>query len=158
MEISNTGLDFIKRWEALRLKAYKDTGGVWTIGWGHIKGVFSGMKITELEAHNYLKGDLKIAEHAVNFHLIEKGIVLQQHQYDAIVSLVFNLGSHQIFTKHYTNGFAVGSTLYNRLLMFDFVGASERFTDFVKDEGKIIDGLVNRRKAEKAMFLKKKVV
>lgn len=155
--ISNTGISFIQKWEELRLKAYKDPIGIWTIGWGHIDGVYEGQTITKNQALEFLRQDLSEAQKAVDNFVIKKNIPLQGHQYDALVSLVFNVGSGNIFTKNYSNGYASGSTLYNKLLMLDFEGAAKRFTDFVKAGGETLNGLVRRREMERDMFLKKKV-
>lgn len=89
MKTSNKGVELIKQFEGLRLKAYKDQKGVWTIGYGHTGGVKSGDVITEQEAEKLLENDLKTAENAVN----EQNLSLSQNQFDALVSFVFNVGT-----------------------------------------------------------------
>ena len=140
--------DFIKRWEGLELTAYKDTGGVWTIGYGHTARSgnpptpSAGMKITEAEAKAILDRDLVQYEKAVNDYV---KVPLTQNQYDALVSLCYNIGPGQ-------DGFK-GSTAVKRLNNLDYSGASEALTWWNKDDGKVVKGLVNRRAAEKELFL-----
>jgi lysozyme len=138
MKFSN--YNFLKRWEGLRLEAYKDGGGVWTIGYGHTKGVKPGDTITLEEAKQLLDADLLIYEKAVNSGVKRP---ITQNQYDAFVSLCYNIG---------TNGFQ-GSTALRRFNAGDIDGAAEALTWWNKDNGKVIQGLVNRRYAEKELFL-----
>jgi lysozyme len=88
MKTSNKGIELIKRFEGLRLKAYKDDAGILTIGYGHTDGVNSGDVVTEQEASELLARDLRTAEDAVN----EQNLSLSQNQFDALVSFVFNVG------------------------------------------------------------------
>ena len=90
MYISEKGIALIKRWEGLKLEAYDDGGGVFTIGYGHTDGVSPGDKITQDEAEALLRNDLGWAVDAVNRMV---GVKLEQHQFDALVSWVFNVGS-----------------------------------------------------------------
>lgn len=134
------GMNLIKYFEGLRLKAYKDTGGVWTIGYGHTKGVKKGMVITEEEAEEFLRQDLLEAEKAVN-RLVPYG--LAQHQFDALVSLVFNIGT----------GAFKNSTLLRMMILGDILGASKQFGRWVYDNGERLKGLIERREAERKLFL-----
>lgn len=154
MTISNAGLNIIKQFEGLRLNAYKDAVGIWTIGYGHTKNVYAGQVITADQAVQYLREDVQTAENAVNYYLSHVG--LTQGQFDALVSLVFNVGAASIFTKKYDNGYSQGSSLYNLILLGRFDKAAARFTDFVKAGGQVLSGLVRRREAEKSLFEKKK--
>ena len=90
MKISERGKDFIKRFEGLRLQAYKCAGGKWTIGYGHTYGVTEGQQITRQQAEAFLEEDLSIVEAAVNEYVTS---TLEQHQFDALVSFTFNVGS-----------------------------------------------------------------
>ena len=58
MVISTAGIDLLTHFEGLRLEAYQDSVGVWTIGYGHTKGVTPSMKITEAQANNLLRTEL----------------------------------------------------------------------------------------------------
>ncbi|NDW10456.1 lysozyme [Dysgonomonas sp. 520] len=89
MKTSNSGVDFIRSHEGLVLTAYKCPAGVWTIGYGHTKGVKQGDRITEKEAIEYLKEDLEDSEKAVS----SQNLKLNQNQFDALVSFTFNVGS-----------------------------------------------------------------
>ena len=92
MEISQKGLDLIKEFEGLSLKPYKCVAGVWTIGYGHTKGVSENTSaITEQQAEQLLRDDLKYFEGLVNN---KKNVPqnINQNQFDALVSFAFNLG------------------------------------------------------------------
>jgi lysozyme len=91
---SQAGIDFIKQFEGKKLTAYKDIAGLWTIGYGHLikpnESYLIGATITEAEAEKLLRDDLKQFENAVNQTITE--IKLTQNQFDALVSLAFNIG------------------------------------------------------------------
>ena len=90
MKISERGKEFIKRFEGLRLQAYKCAGGKLTIGYGHTYGVSEGQQITRQQADTFLDEDLSIVEAAVNEYVTS---TLEQNQFDALVSFTFNVGS-----------------------------------------------------------------
>lgn len=140
MQISQKGIDLIKHFEGVRLNAYQDSVGVWTIGYGHTKGVHAGMKITETEAENFLKQDLATFEAGVS-NLVK--VSVNQDQYDALVSFAFNLGL----------GTLTGSTLLHKLNAKDYHGAAEEFGKWVHAGHQVLPGLVSRRKAEEELFL-----
>lgn len=135
------GLDLIKSFEGLRLSAYRDSVGIWTIGYGHTKGVKPGDTITVEQANDFLREDLRDAERAVNDLTF---LNLTQNQFDALVSFTFNLG----------RGNLQASTLLRRVNEGDFEGAAEEFLRWTKAGGKVLPGLVRRREAERALFLK----
>lgn len=137
----------VKKWEGLRLKAYQDVVGVWTIGYGHTKTAKPGMVITEKEAEKLLRDDLAWAERAV-FNGVK--VAITQPMFDAMVSLCFNIGA----------GAFGRSTLLRKLNAGDYEGAAQQFRVWVKGTdpktGKkiTIRGLVNRRADEEALFRK----
>ena len=135
MEISQKGIDLIKEFEGCRLTAYKDAVGVWTIGYGHTKGVKSGDKISQAEAEQLLKDDLKIYE--ANVMKYDSKYHWNQNQFDALVSFAFNIGSIDQLTS---NGKRSISTISSKILEYCHAG------------GKKLEGLERRRKAEKALF------
>ena len=94
METSQAGIDFIKSHEGLRLTQYLDQAGLPTIGYGHLikpnEGFYMGKTITVEQAEELLRSDLRPAEIAINSGIF---VPLTQWQYDALVSLVFNIGS-----------------------------------------------------------------
>ncbi|WP_049064012.1 lysozyme [Acinetobacter seifertii] len=147
MKISNSGINLIKSFEGLRLKAYDDGVGVWTIGYGTIKypngvQVKKGDVCTEQQAEEYLRNDLTKFEAAIN-KLVK--VSLSQNQFDAIASFTYNLGETNL----------ANSTLLKKLNKGDYQGASDQFLVWNKAGGKVMNGLVRRREAERALFLKK---
>jgi lysozyme len=89
MKTSLDGKLWIRERESLRLKAYPDSGGVWTIGYGHTAGVTEGMTITPAQANAFLDQDLVKCERAVDEHV---RVPLKQCEFDALVSFAFNCG------------------------------------------------------------------
>lgn len=140
MKISQKGIDLIKSFEGLELKAYKDSIGILTIGYGstgsHVK---QGMTITKEQAEELLKQDVSRFEKGVN-DLVK--IPLTQNQFDALVSFSFNLGL----------GNLKSSTLLRKLKAFDYSGAANEFLRWNRAGGKVLNGLTRRRQAEKDMF------
>lgn len=144
MSITDAGLRLVKHFEGLRLQAYVDPVGVWTLGWGHTANVSSGTNITVAEAEAFLTADLSECEEDVET-LID--VTLDDGQLSALTSFVFNLGPGRLKT----------STLRKKLNDGDVDGAANEFprwvygtVDGVKTK---LPGLVRRRDAEKRMFL-----
>jgi len=143
--VSPFGVDLICSFEGKRLAAYDDGVGVWTIGFGTtvypngIK-VKKGDTCTETQAKAYMAHDLKKFESAVNNAV---KVPLKQNQFDALVSLAYNIGIGA-FNK---------STLVKKLNTKDIRGAANQFDVWVNAGGKRMQGLVNRRAKEKALFL-----
>jgi lysozyme len=125
--------------EGEKLTAYQDTGGVWTIGVGHTKGVKKGDVITKAQSRQYLREDMQDAEKAVQ-RLVK--VPLTQGQYDALVDFVFNLGE----------GAFARSTILRLLNAKNYSGAALEFSKWVYDNGKVQPGLVTRRKKNTARF------
>lgn len=143
MQISKSGLDLIKSYEGLKLEAYLPTPiDVPTIGYGHTKTAYMGMKITEVGATELLKSDLAWVEAVVNK---EVKVPLTQPQYDALCSFVFNLGGTN-FKR---------STLLKLLNAGDYVGAADQLLRWDKQGATVLRGLTRRREAERALFLSK---
>ena len=88
MQISELALEKIKAFEGCRLTAYQDAAGVWTIGYGHTKGVKPGDKISQYWADDCLRQDIE----AVEAQIEKLDLTLSQPQLDALVSFVFNVG------------------------------------------------------------------
>ena len=139
MNIGKEGLDLIKQFEGLRLKAYKCPAGVWTIGYGHTKTAKPNLVITEAEATKLLIKDLAWVEAAVNNHVT---VYLSQSQYDALCSFTYNVGATALKR----------STLVHLLNAGDYEGAERQFKRWNKVSGKALKGLTRRRKAEEALF------
>lgn len=139
MNIGKEGLDLIKQFEGLRLKAYKCPAGVWTIGYGHTKTAKPDMVITKAEATKLLIKDLAWVEAAVNNHVT---VYLNQSQYDALCSFTYNVGASALKK----------STLVRLLNAGDYEGAERQFKRWNKAGGKTLKGLTRRREAEEALF------
>ncbi|OKP29400.1 lysozyme [Serratia fonticola] len=145
MQISNKGISLIKGFEKLELKAYPDpgTGGKpWTVGWGHTKGVKPGDQVTQAQAEAFLSVDLAVFEAAVNAAIKRP---MTQNQFDAMVSLAFNIGG---------DNFA-SSTLVKKFNAGDVAGAADEFPRWSRANGKVMNGLTRRRTAERELFLSK---
>ncbi len=139
MIISKNGLDLIKQFESLQLKAYKCSANVWTIGYGHTKNVKEGDRISQDQANCFLMQDLYSVERAI-VRLVK--VKLNQNQFDALCSLIFNIGI-SAFNK---------STLLAKLNTGDYVGAAEQFRRWNKVNNVVMAGLVRRRQAEEDLF------
>ena len=131
--------DFVKDFEGRELTAYQCSAGVWTIGYGHTKGVKSGDEISPSEAEQLLVEDLTVISDDLN-RLIN--VPVTQGQYIALLSLAFNLGATKV----------KNSTLLRKLNHKDYEGAAEEFDKWVCAGGKVSDGLKRRRAAERALF------
>jgi lysozyme len=139
MNISTPGIDLIKAFEGCKLEAYKCSGNVWTIGYGHTRHVEEGDKITQKVADYFLEYDVAMVETHCK-RLIN--IPLEQHQWDAIVSWCFNLGC----------GNLRASTMLQVINSGQIDKVSEQIVRWNKAGGKVVAGLTRRRKAEAAMF------
>ena len=139
MKTSQKGIDFIKRHEGLRLKAYQDSAGVWTIGYGSTGGVREGDVINEMQAETLLRVDLHTAEKEVNRHRLP----LNQNQFDALVSFTFNVGA----------GAFRNSTLLKRIKEnVNHPDIPNQFRRWVYAGGKKLNGLVKRREEESKLY------
>ena len=145
MRTSENGVNLIKRFEGLELEAYQDIAGIWTIGYGHTgPDVEPGMKISERDAEELLRRDLKPREQAVAG---AAKVPLNQNEFDALVSFVYNVGAAALR----------GSTALKRLNRGDRFGAAEALTWWNKAAvGGVLRevlGLTRRRATERALFL-----
>jgi len=142
--ILTDGIFLIKQAEGLRLKAYKDSGGIITIGYGHTKSVVPGGVISELQAELFLVEDLLDTLKDIDKYV---KVPIDAFQKAALASFIFNLGGSK-FRK---------STLCRLLNEGKYSEATNQFTRWVygKDtKGKVITlpGLLKRRKAEAKLF------
>lgn len=140
MQISERGLDLIRRFEGLKLDAYRCPAGVWTIGYGHAgPEVRSGMRISREEAEALLIADVLRFDGAVR----RIAGPSSQGQHDALVSFAFNLGL----------GALMSSTLLKKHKAGDHEGAAGQFGRWVHAGGRKLAGLEKRRAAEAALYL-----
>ena len=137
---SDEGVALTKSFEGLRLEAYQDCAGVWTVGYGHTgPGIAEGMTVNDAEAEVLLRSDLEEAVRCVNRRVTEK---IVQSQFDAMVDFCFNVGRRNFLQ----------STLLRKVNFGDFAGAEAQFGLWVHAGGAVVAGLVRRRKAEAELF------
>jgi GH24 family phage-related lysozyme (muramidase) len=144
MQVSENGIKLIKSFEGCVLHAYKpvSTERYFTIGYGHYgSDVRENQTISQSEADTLLKFDLRVFEYAVNNQV---KVSITQNQFDALVSFAYNCGKEALRT----------SELLKKLNDGDVKGASKEFEKWVHAGGKVLNGLVKRRKAEQELFLK----
>ena len=139
MKTSPKGIALIKEFEGLRLKAYQCPGGVWTIGYGHTAGVKPGIVISEAQAEEYLKADLIAFERYLN----GLGLALNQNQFDALISFIYNVG-----TGNFSN-----STLLRKVRANPQENSiMDEFLRWVYSKGRVLPGLQRRRLAEMKLY------
>jgi lysozyme len=146
MKMTKQGLDLIKEFEGFRAKAYRCPASVWTIGYGHTSmagkpDVKPGMVISKAEGDRILMNDLRVYEAGVRSAI---KVNLTPNQYSACVSLCYNIG--------------VGAFRRSSVARFcnrsQWKNAADAFALWNKAGGRVLPGLVRRRAAEAALFLK----
>lgn len=139
MKYSGQWLNETAQLEGIRLIAYQDIVGVWTIGAGHTQGVTKGETCTYAQALSWLSQDLQQVENSLNS---EVDVTLTQGEFDALVDFGFNLGIHAMES----------STLWKFLQEGDFRDAATQFPRWDHAGGKEVAGLLHRRLLEEARF------
>ena len=139
MKVSDKGLALIKEFEGCKLTAYQDSVGVWTIGYGHTRTARKGMVITQSKADELLA--LDVADHATGVYKTLQ-VKLEQRQFDAVVSLAFNVGVNAVRN----------STMLKMINRGDAKLAAAQFDRWNKAGGKVLAGLTRRRAAERKMY------
>lgn len=142
MKTSDKGIDLIKKYEGFRAKAYKCPSDKWTIGYGHTLNVKSTDVIDKAQAEYFLRQDVEFAEKEVNRHNLN----INQNQFDALVSFVFNLG---------VGNFARSTLLRKIKSNPDDPTIRKEFERWVYVGGKILTGLIKRRKEEANLYFTK---
>lgn len=141
MRTSQRGIDLIKEFEGYSERVYMCAGGKYTIGYGHTRGVEPGDTCTREQAERYLREDLQDAEEAIEALI---NVPLSQCQFDALVSLVYNIGSGNFY-----------SSTIRRVINCKISDPEEyrkAWMMWVKSKGKVLKGLVRRREAEYKLF------
>lgn len=142
MQLGAAGLELIKEFESCRLTAYLDQRGIPTIGYGHTGAEVSvGQSCTQAQADQFLLSDTKTATLGV---LKSLDVVVTQNQFDALVSFTFNVGI----------GSEAHSTLIKQVNMGHVLLAGDEFLKWDHVNGVANLGLLRRRQAEQALFLK----
>lgn len=150
MTTSQSGITFIKRHEGLKLTAYKalSTEKYYTIGYGHNgSDVYEGMTITEAQAEQYLVNDVKTFENSLNTYCIKYNIHLNQNQFDALISFSYNVGTGWQSKIDMPKMLKNGQERFSEDIVYEYFG------QWRKSGGQVVQGLVNRRKDEAALFL-----
>ena len=132
MRASSTLIAAIKKFEGVRLTAYQDSVGVWTIGYGHTAGVKKGDKITEYQAEQFLREDLK------KFEVVADKCkrITTQGRYDAILDFIYNLGPAKWNSSTLKKYIEAGKAVWE---------IQEQFLRWVNAGDKKLGGLVTRR-------------
>ena len=135
LRMGDLGLDLIRHFEGFESEAYQDSVGVWTIGYGHTSNVRSGMVVTDGEAAQLLRGDVRDSAVAVQRRV---EVPMLQQEFDALVSWTFNLGQ----------GNLKASTLLKELNAGEHGKVPNEMRRWTRAGGEILDGLVRRRNSE----------
>ena len=148
MQASEHCIALIRKFEVLYTKAYKCPAGVWTIGFGHTKGIKAGDTITRGVAERLLKNDVEELSINLTRALNADEIVVSQEQFDALCSFAFNVGLNAL----------IHSTLWTYLREGKDQAAADEFLKWNKARdasGKkiVLKGLIRRREAERTLFL-----
>jgi lysozyme len=139
MVYSKSGLALTERFEGVKLVAYPDQHGTWTIAYGHTAGVYEGMTCTADQAEQWLIEDTAWAEATVNKYVTRQ---VTQGEFDAMVDFTFNLGTGSF--QH--------STLLQMVDQGNFAAAADEFARWDKCGGQVVAGLLRRRIAEEQEF------
>jgi len=141
MQVNEAGINLIKKFKGLHLRAYEYLPGIWEIGYGHTRTAKPGQIITEAEADRLLREDLRVFEQGVLGAL--DGAPTTENQFSAMVSLAFNFG--------------LGAFYWSKVLALHKEGrtaeAARAFTEFQNPTGKIPPELIRRREAEARLYL-----
>lgn len=137
MNIGNAGLELIKSFEGCRLSSYTCPAGVWTIGYGHTQGVYEGMTITQEQADNMLREDVKYYADAVDRY--NSRFNFTQEEFDALTSFTYNCG--------------VGSLQAVMSCCNTKQEIAEECKLYNKGGGVVLPGLVRRREEEYKLFM-----
>ena len=142
MKVSGEGVALIKKFEGCETTAYQCSAKVWTLGYGHTRGVSKGDTCTKDEAEKILIEDLEEFENYVN-DLVD--IPLTDNQFDALVAWTFNLGPTNLKS----------STLLTKLNEQDLDDVPHQIRRWNKAGGQVVNGLIRRREAEALLWLGK---
>ena len=133
----NKAIELIKEFEGLRLSAYRCEAGVWTIGWGHTSGVRPGMKISAEHADELLRADVECVNRAL------AGLQLTENQRAALISFGYNVGINAM-KRSTLMSYVVNDAADRRI--------AGEFAKWKYAGGKVINGLVRRRKREAEVY------
>lgn len=138
-------IPLMHRWESCKLKAYPDPGSKngepWTIGWGSTgPDIKKGTVWTQQQADDRFAADL--ADFGNGVAKLVEGCMTTAHQFAAMVSFAYNVGLSEL----------ASSTLLKRHRAGDYAGAQEQFGRWIYNDGKVLNGLIARRKEEATLY------
>lgn len=139
--IIEPAIEMIKSFEGCRLHSYKDSVGVWTIGWGHTLGVVPGEAITQGKADAFLMADVQPLITRIE-NMVK--VPINNNEFCALLDFCFNLGAGSLFHSHLLTYLNLGlpkSTVAAQFALWDHAG------------GIVESGLTRRRRAEHDLFL-----
>lgn len=144
--VGKRGIELMHSFEGCRLEAYPDPGSrdgnPWTIGWGSTgPGIARGVKWTQAEADARFERDLN-EEYAAGVAKLLGDAPTTQNQFDALVSLAYNIGLTALR----------GSTVLRKHKAGDYLGAARAFLMWNKNDGQVMRGLTRRRLAEADLY------
>ena len=142
MQVSQKGIDLIKEFESCSLVVYLDIKGFPTVGWGHRTDLPVGTEISQEDADNLLSSDCTRFEIGVTRLVIAP---ITQNQFDALVCLSFNIGLAAFSTSHLLQDL-------NQVGIESAGLAADQFLCWCHANGQVVEGLLRRRQAEKALF------
>lgn len=140
MTYSKQGIQLTEGFEGCKLVAYQDQVGVWTIGYGHTRGVTEGMTCTQEQAEQWLLEDIQIAVANVNTHV---NVEVTQGEFDALVDFAFNCGCKNLDSSTLLKLLNGGA---------DITRVAAEFEKWDHAGGKVVAGLLRRRIAEEHEF------
>lgn len=144
MRCNKKGIDLIKKYEGLRLSVYLDSVGKPTCCYGHTgKDFVEGQTFTQEQAETIFKNDLITFEHQLCTLCDADNVILNENQFSALISFVFNVGIGALRT----------STLWSKICKKRFNDAANEFERWIHAGNKKLAGLMARRQAEKKLFL-----
>lgn len=152
MSLSASGTSLIKQFEAYRASPYRDSKGVWTIGYGNTYYP-NGRSVTSRDAPISEPQAAELKQYVTNrdfvpaVNLMLRGEIAQgkisQNMFDALVSLAYNIGT----------GALAKSSVIKHLKNGDKQAAADAFLAYKYSGGKFLSGLLNRRQKERQLFL-----
>ncbi|MDE6491213.1 MAG: lysozyme [Muribaculaceae bacterium] len=144
MKTSQQMIDLIMQWEGFRAKAYRCPSGVLTVGYGHTGAeITPETTVTTDEATGMLLADIRNVERCIASMSDGAGVVLTQHQFDALVSLAFNIGSTRLRRSMLWRKISINAPTDE---------ITREFRRWVYAGGKIMPGLVKRREREASIY------
>jgi len=146
MKATNRLIKKIKEFEGFAANPYYDSAGVLTVGYGHTKNPGAYKNLTKIQAHNLLLKDLAVFETLLNNYIRTRGYKLNQNQFDALVSFLYNVGSIRL-----------NSGLDKAIKTNIPQNVAETLNKYIFAGGQALNGLITRRRWESNLYLQKPI-